>query len=291
MGLLLCFLGMIAFGLLGTFSKAAERKACRADALTVAVFACATLAMAIRTMAGGAGFALPARAALAALGCGVCGAVAYYAFQSSMRLGQLSSAWLMMNLSAAAPALASVALYGERLSALKVVALALVAAAVLLLFSGHRSEDTAATGRQSRPAVWILLMAVILLTNGMSAFGLKMIAAWNLPETLQSPYLTLWYATGMAGIAIPVFLKGVRPRARELGWGARLAALSVGGQLAMALALARGTPGHLVFSIAIGGSVVIVALAGRFVFDERMSRISVWGVLIGLAAVILLVAS
>lgn len=291
-GLLLSFLGMIAFGLLGAFSKAAERRACRADALTVAVFACATVAMALRTLAGGTGFALPSRAAAAALACGICGAVAYYAFQSSIRLGQLSTAWLMMNLSAAAPALASVALYGERLSPLKVLALALVAASILLLFSGHRRQlGGAASGQPSRPAVWIVLMIVIFLTNGMSAFGLKMIAAWNLPETIQSPYLTLWYATGMAGIAAPGLLKGARPRALELGWGAWLAALSVGGQLAMALALARGTPGHIVFSIAIGGSVVIVVLAGRFVFGERMAGASVWGVLAGLAAVVLLMAS
>jgi drug/metabolite transporter (DMT)-like permease len=291
-GLLLCFLGMIAFGLLGASSKASERRKCDANALTVTLFAWATLAMLVRAVAGGAGFALPAKAAVAAVACGVCGAAAYYAFQSSIRMGKLSTAWLMMNLSAAVPAVASVAVYGEHLSALKVLSLALVAVAILFLFSGHRREHGAETsGEQPRLPVWIVLMAVILLTNGMSAFGLKMIAAWRLPENVQPSYLALWYAAGMLSVAAPGLLKGVRPRAQEFGWGALLAALSMGGQIAMALALARGAPGHVVFPIAIGGSVLIVTLAGRFAFGERMSRATACGVLLGLAAVVLLSVS
>jgi hypothetical protein len=45
--------------------------------------------------------------------------------------------------------------------------------------------------------MWFLLMLVLLLTNGMSAFGLKMIAAWGLPQTVKYPYLTAWYTGGM----------------------------------------------------------------------------------------------
>lgn len=108
-GLLLCFLGMVAFGLLGACSKAAERRRCDANALTVTLFAWATLAMLARAVAGGAGWALPAKDAVVS--------VANYAFQSSIRMGKLSTAWLMMNLSAAVPALASVAVYGEHMSA------------------------------------------------------------------------------------------------------------------------------------------------------------------------------
>jgi multidrug transporter EmrE-like cation transporter len=173
-----------------------------------------------------------------------------------------------------------------------VLSLTLVAVAVLLLFSGHRGEHVAASAAERpRLSVWIALMGVILLTNGMSAFGLKMIAAWKLPETLQPSYLALWYAAGMFSVAAPGLLRGTRPRVREIGWGALLASLSMGGQIAMALALARGTPGHVVFPVAIGGSVLIVTLAGRFAFRERMSHATAAGVLLGLAAVVLLSVS
>ena len=136
--------------------------------------------------------------------------------------------------------------------------------------------------------MWFLLMLVILLTNGMSAFGLKMIAAWGLPESVKYPYLTVWYASGLAAIALPMLWKGMRFGKTELIWGAVAGALSIGGQVAMAVALNRGVPGHVVFPIAIGGSIFVVALAGRLVFGERMNRHTVVGVALGSIAVVLL---
>lgn len=136
--------------------------------------------------------------------------------------------------------------------------------------------------------MWIFLMIVILLTNGMSSFGLKVIAGWNLPAAAKFPYLTVWYAAGFACIAIPMLFKRIKPSRKDIAWGAAVAALSIGGQVAMAVALAAGVPGNVVFTVAIGGSILVVALAGRFIFDERMSGFSTAGVVIGFAAVVLL---
>ena len=136
--------------------------------------------------------------------------------------------------------------------------------------------------------MWFLLMLVILLTNGMSAFGLKVIAGWGLPETVKFPYLTIWYAAGLASIGVPMLFKGLRIGRKEMVWGGAAAALSVGGQVAMAVALDSGVPGHVVFLIAIGGSIFVVALAGRLIFGERINRMSTLGVAVGFLAVILL---
>jgi len=136
--------------------------------------------------------------------------------------------------------------------------------------------------------MWFLLMVVILLTNGMSAFGLKVIAGWGLPASVKYPYLAAWYAGGLAGIALPMLLKGMRVGKKEILWGGVAGALSIGGQVAMAVALGSGVPGHVVFPIAIGGSIFVVALAGRLVFGERMNPPTVLGVALGLVAVVLL---
>jgi multidrug transporter EmrE-like cation transporter len=135
--------------------------------------------------------------------------------------------------------------------------------------------------------MWFLLMFVILLTNGMSSFGLKMIAAWGLPPTVKYPYLTVWYAGGLAAIALPMILKGMRIGKTELVWGVVAGALSIGGQVAMAVALSAGVPGHVVFPIAIGGSIFVVALAGRLMFGERLSAPTAVGLVLGFIAVIL----
>jgi multidrug transporter EmrE-like cation transporter len=136
--------------------------------------------------------------------------------------------------------------------------------------------------------MWFLLMLVILVTNGLSAFGLKLIAGWGLPESVKYPYLTVRYAGGLAAIALPMMLKGLRVGRTELFWGAIAGALSIGGQVAMAIALGSGVPGHVVFPIAIGGSIFVVALAGRLVFGERMNPPTVLGVVLGFIAVVLL---
>jgi len=136
--------------------------------------------------------------------------------------------------------------------------------------------------------MWFLLMLVILLTNGMSAFGLKVIAGWALPPSVKFPYLTIWYAAGLTSIGVPMLLKGVKLGRGELLWGALMAGCSMAGQVAMGMALDRQVPGHIVFPIAVGGSILIVALAGRIFFKERMNRWSAAGVAVGFVAVILL---
>ena len=139
--------------------------------------------------------------------------------------------------------------------------------------------------------MWFLLMVVILLTNGMSSFGLKVLSGWGLSGTMKFPYLTVWYAAGLACIGIPMLTRVVKSRLKEAGWGAALAGLSIGGQIAMANALQSGLPGSVVFPVTIGGSILIVASAGCIFFSERMHPLSWAGVATGCVAVILLSVS
>ena len=136
--------------------------------------------------------------------------------------------------------------------------------------------------------MWFALMLLILLTNGMSAYGLKVIAEWGLPEATRFPYLAVWYAAGLAITLAALPARRIRVQRREWWWGLMLAASSIGGQIAMAVALARNVPGHVVFPIAVGGSILLVAVAGRLFFGERLNLMSACGVATGFAAIILL---
>ena len=138
---------------------------------------------------------------------------------------------------------------------------------------------------------WLWLMFVILLTNGMGAFGLKILSSWGLPAGMKFPYLTVWYAAGLPLIGIPMLFRGVRGGIKEIAWGALFAVLSLGGRFAMANALNLGVPGSVVFPVAVGGSILVVALAGRLLFGEKMHPLSWAGVAIGILAVALLSAS
>lgn len=138
---------------------------------------------------------------------------------------------------------------------------------------------------------WIALMLFILLTNGMGAFGLKILASWGLPPNMKFPYLTVWYAAGLPLLGIPMLLRGTHGGLKEVRWGALYAVLSLGGQLAMSYALDFGIPGSVVYPVAVGGSILVVALAGRLFFGEKMHPLSWTGVVVGILAVALLSAS
>jgi len=131
-------------------------------------------------------------------------------------------------------------------------------------------------------------MLIILLTNGMSSFGLKVMAEWALPATLKFPYLTVWYLAGFVCIGVPTLIKGIRIGWKELSWGAAMVLLSTAGQVAMANALDLKVPGNIVFPVTIGGSILVVVVSGRLFFGEQTNRITATGVILGFLAVILL---
>jgi len=112
-GLIFCFLGAISFGVLGSVSKIAERRKCNASAFLVSLFLWATVAMLVWTATMRSGFHLPVRAIGVAPICGICAAVAYFAFQSVIPIGKVTVGWLMMNLSACVPAMVAIWLQGD----------------------------------------------------------------------------------------------------------------------------------------------------------------------------------
>ena len=289
-GILICFLGTLSFGLLGCASKGAERKNCQTSALVIMIYVWATLVMLIRSAGVPSPLSLPLKAVAVAVACGICSALAYYAFQFSIAFGKVSVGWLIMNISSAIPAIVSLFVYGEKLTRLKALALGLVLVSLYFIFLGRQAEmkSEASSTPGGTHMKWYLLMLVIFLTNGMSSYGLKVIAGWGLPETDKFPYLTVWYAAGLATVGVPMLFQHVRITVREVGWSSIMAALSLGGQIAMAVALKLNIPGHVVFPISIGGSVFIVILGGRFLFGERLNKLMTSGVSFGLAAIILL---
>jgi drug/metabolite transporter (DMT)-like permease len=291
-GIMLCFLGALSFGCLGSVSKAAERSYCNPSVIVLSSCGWAALFMLLRTLSLGNGFTVSPKVAAVAIPFGICAAMAFLAFQKSIAIGKVAVGWLVMNISAGVPALVSIWIYKERLTWVKCAAFALALISLYFLFKGAGIERVGSKedSREKRvwSGTWPLLMLIILGTNGMSAFGLKVIAAWGLSKTVTLPYLTVWYTAGFLCIGTLLLFGRTKVRWQDLGWGAVIALLSIGGQMAMGLALDADVPGNIVFPVAMGGSLLVVVLAGRWIFGERMSSLSTSGVLLGSLAVVIL---
>jgi hypothetical protein len=108
----------------------------------------------------------------------------------------------------------------------------------------------------NKPGVrWFRLMLLAFITNGLGAFGLKVLAERNLTDRYEFQYLLIWYSGWLLfGIAVLVS-RPFKPYTREILIAAAMGACSVAGQFFTGLALARDLAGHVAFSISTGGTL------------------------------------
>ena len=134
---------------------------------------------------------------------------------------------------------------------------------------------------------WARLMLVAFFANGLGPFGLKVLATRGL-AAYQSQYLFYWYLGGVAFAVAALWFARSGVNGREVLLGAAMGGCSFAGQSFTALALAKGLPGHIAFPLTTGGSLFVVALAGIVFFRERIGPYGLFGVILGIAALVML---
>ncbi|MFB3904006.1 MAG: EamA family transporter [Acidobacteriota bacterium] len=145
MGYLFAFLAMLSFGMLGILSKLSDRRNCQPLMTTVFLFAASTVMTGAAVVWGReADFAAPPLVVGVALAFGIITMLSTWVFLYGIRFGKITTSWVIINLSAAVPAILSTVVYGEKLGARKLVILLLVAGAILLLWKDMRDERGAA---------------------------------------------------------------------------------------------------------------------------------------------------
>jgi len=136
--------------------------------------------------------------------------------------------------------------------------------------------------------MYLRFMMIAFLTNGLGAFGLRVLAGAGLGNVSEVQYLAIWYGAGCLLAAAMYGGLRKRPAARELAIGGGMALCSLCGQLGMALALARGLPGFVVFPVATGGGLLLVVLVGVALFREPLGGLGYLGIATGVCALVLL---
>lgn len=141
LGYFFALLAMIFFGLLGIFHKLADHKQCTPFMITVTLFTSSTLIMALWVgIFKGADFAPPGIVVAVAIPFGFMAATAIWVFQYGIRFGKITTSWVIINLSAAVPTVASTVIYNENLGLRKLIVLGLIAVAILLLWKDMKEE-------------------------------------------------------------------------------------------------------------------------------------------------------
>ena len=136
--------------------------------------------------------------------------------------------------------------------------------------------------------MWLRLMLIAWFTNGLAQFGLKVLTAAGLAGAFKYQYLVAWYLIGFALSLVFVLGRSAKPAAAEVAIGAGLAVCSVVGQACLAMALASGAPGYIVFPVTSGANIFLVAAAGFLLFRERVGRAGLMGIALGMLSIVIL---
>lgn len=131
-------------------------------------------------------------------------------------------------------------------------------------------------------------MTMAFLTNGLGAFGLRILAGAGLGHVEAVQYLALWYTAGLLLAAAAFFRLYGRPERKDLVVGSIMALCSLLGQTGMAFALSAGLPGYVVFPVATGGGLLFVVMVGVLLFREPMGPLGYFGIATGVSALVLL---
>ena len=135
-------LSLLCFGMIGIIAKFADARECRPSAVYTLAYGWSVLFGAVFVLLfRGADFRVPAVVYAIALPFGVASAIGGIVFMAGIRYGKISTSWLVINLSAAVPAIASVLIYHERVNPRKIVMVALGIVSVILLWKDKQADD------------------------------------------------------------------------------------------------------------------------------------------------------
>lgn len=141
---------------------------------------------------------------------------------------------------------------------------------------------------QNDAGIWLRLMLIAFVANGLGPFGLKVLSERGLAGAYQPQYLLYWYCGGFAFALLALLRSGARPYVREVLLGGLMGACSLSGQWFTGMALSHGLPGHVTFPLTTGGSLFLVAAAGLFLFNERVGPYGIAGIALGITALVAL---
>ena len=136
--------------------------------------------------------------------------------------------------------------------------------------------------------MWFRLMMMAFFINGLSPFGLRILAGFGLADHYTPIYLLFWYLSGGLFILFLFVRSPRKPTRTDVLVGAGLGVFSTCGQTSMGLALANGIPGNVVFPVALAGGLFVVVLTAVLIFKERIGPAGIAGISLGIISIALL---
>jgi len=136
--------------------------------------------------------------------------------------------------------------------------------------------------------MWFRLMIIAFFLNGLSPFGLRILADLGLGSQHTRSYLIFWYLSGLCFVLVMFLRNTGKLTVNEMLVGIALGFFSICGQTFLGLTLSGGLAGNVVYPVTLAGGLLIVVLSGVFVFKERIGKVGIAGITLGILSLALL---
>jgi len=234
-----------------------------------------------------------AHASQVILGCGLGLTVIWSipVFLAAVARGDLSITWTVLTLSFALASLMVTIYPGERPTATGVAGLLLAVGAVTLL-GFDMAERHRAPGPGKPRKGWGLFMSLSFLSNALSLYAYSLAAELqpdNAPVHKLTFLLTTYVVYGIGSLLLGFLVR--RPgsvKAAFLTGSVAGTLLLTGGLFTLEALTVGNVPGYVLYPITSGGSNVVVVVLSVILLKERPGRFGWTGIVVGLAALVLL---
>lgn len=219
-------------------------------------------------------------------------------YNKSLQLGKIAFVNFMMALAMAVPLIGGMALFGETISAVQWIGLAVLVAASYLVSYGQKdksepqSDDARHGGKKKNAKLWILVVAGMLCNGGLSLF-IK-VSHYKVPGLNQPQFLMGSFLTAFAAMALLTALttkgfstaRGYIPNKWFVILGVAIGIVTVLGNTAFTF-ISVITPPTTFYPMT-GALPMLLAACISPLLKEKLSLMAIIGVVLGTAAIILL---
>jgi drug/metabolite transporter (DMT)-like permease len=197
----------------------------------------------------------------------------------------LALAVVAMRLALLVPVAVSAVAWRERPGPMQIVGVAVALLALGLVMSGQVGRTSGDGGAPKPARAWFWMLGLFLV-DGLVNTGAKVFQEM-MPPSESLSFQIIIFVTAFFVTTIVYYLRRERASQATLTYGAGLGAANLGNYLFLVMALAV-LPGVVVYPVMAAGEVALMALAGVFIWREKVGFRSWVGIGLAVVALVLI---
>jgi drug/metabolite transporter (DMT)-like permease len=282
MGWLFLVLAILGFVAMNFVMKLGSLKGHSSPLLTSSLFALASFYCLLLLVFSGQALKISTPVVLLAVAGGVGGAIAYFFFLNALRIGIYALTISIYTMTFLNPVVFSIIFWKSRITTLIALGIICIILGIILISLAGSTPESQKTGVYLK---WIIFLAASFFLTGIPQ--ISQAAAVRLTAINLWFYLLLAFLSGALIFMLFFAVKKVRIPRKVFSFGALAAAGSVAGNFFTMKALTRLSE-PVVFPVIQAGPIIAAVLISIYFFREKIKPLAYFGIMLGLAGIILL---